>query len=157
MCQRSSNSRGESCCICQHHSQSASALWKTVWEQSIEHTSHSESLCWVFWHSAGGKQGGGGQRHIDLVLKRPQSSGLALIVVLEWRKFWPSLIYLHTYIPIITDAAGHLPCEKSLDPASKYVFKIKASFIRKHTHTSSKACTRILCFPHIDFIFLGPH
>lgn len=55
MCQRASNKRGESRCMCQQQqlSQTASVAHekkKSVWEHPIERASHSESLCWVFWH-----------------------------------------------------------------------------------------------------------
>lgn len=77
MCQQSSDSRRESCCICQHHSQSVLCCMKNrLWA--------IHSTCLPHTVSAGENQGGGGQRHTDLVLRRPRSSGRALIVVLHF-------------------------------------------------------------------------
>lgn len=57
--EQSSNSRRESQCSSQHPCRSFSCSERKT---LIERASYSESLCWAFWHSAGGKLGGGGSK-----------------------------------------------------------------------------------------------
>lgn len=63
-----------------------------------------------------------------LVLKRPRSSGLTLMVVLERRKLLTFTdLFLHTNISIIIN----LPCEESWDPALKCLGVNKGLFSKR--------------------------
>lgn len=100
----------------------------------------TQSICWGFWYSAGGKQGGGGSKprwpgtQETQGFRTSSNCGSSF-----WREFWPSLIYLHTYNSISTDVAGQVLCEKSFDPASRYFLdeKKKKSSFNKMTHTQA--------------------
>lgn len=86
----------------------AGLLYVPKEKHSIDRSSHSESLCW--WETEGRRVKGTWPCY-----SRDRRVQDELIVVVEWRKFWPLRVYLPS---ILTDVAGFL----WIHPSSKWRF-----------------------------------